>query len=380
MPAKKIAITINTAWNIWNFRIPMINALREAGFHVICFAPEDEYTPRLKEKGIEIYSLFALSRKGKNPVQDIMFVRELIKQYREHNIDLALHFTIKPNIYGSLAASRLKIPSISIVTGLGYSFLSDGLMSRITRKLYKYAFARNTLTIFQNPDDHKEFIKKDLVQEDKSTIILGSGIDVGKFPFHPIIVDNHTFLFIGRLLRDKGVMELLEGFSNFARVYPKARLILVGDTDSGNPASLQEEDLATYYNHKQITFMGFQSDVKPFIIATSSVILPSYREGVPRTLLEALAIGRPVLASDVPGCREVVKEENGFLFEAKSVQAVTETLEKFYLLTQEEKTEMGKRSRGVAERYFSMEVINKQYLEQVKLLLNRKIHKIFNKP
>lgn len=326
--------------------------------------------PLLAEENIEIYPLHQLSRKGTNPMQDIQLVRELTKMYRYHQIDLAIHFTIKPNIYGSIAARRAGIPSISVITGLGYTFLSQGLTSRIARKLYRYAFQRNQLTIFQNPEDRALFMQIKLIPEERSTVVLGSGIDTDYFASITPVPKSPTFLFIGRLLHDKGVRELLEGFTLYAESHPEAKLIIVGERDPQNPASVSETYLRKYRENNSIDFVGYQSDVRPFIHEASAVVLPSYREGVPRTLLEALSMGRPIITTDVPGCREViVPGENGLIVPCRDARALSIAFEKFQRLDDSVKQEMGRKSRKLAETLFSTKIVNIQYLEWVKRML-----------
>lgn len=348
----------------------MIRSLQEAGYRVICFAPVDEYTELLTEEDIEIYPLHRLSRKGTNPLQDIRFISELKRAYRTHRIDLAIHFTIKPNVYGSIAARQAGIPSISVVTGLGYTFLSRGLANRSAMGLYRYAFRKNQLTIFQNPDDRTLFVQRRLVRESRSTVILGSGIDTDYHAHHTLVPANSTFLFIGRLLNDKGIRELLNGFALFSEKHPESKLIILGDPDSQNPASVSEMLLLRYRQHRAIRFVGFQPDVRPYIRDASAVVLPSYREGVPKTLLEALSVGRPVITTDVPGCREVVRPgENGLLIPSHDERALADAFEKFHLLDESVKQQMGQKSREMAEAIFSTEVVNADYLKWVEKVL-----------
>lgn len=338
---------------------------------MICFAPEDESTSQLETEGFEVHPLRNLSRKGTNPLQDIRLIRELSALYKIHGINLVIHFTIKPNIYGCIAAHRAGVPSIAVVTGLGYTFLSRGIASKMAQRLYRYAFRRNQLTIFQNPDDRALFIRQKLAAEDRSTVVLGSGIDTDFYaPITPVPVAP-VFVFIGRLLHDKGIRELLEGFTYYSEKYPKARLIIVGEPDPHNPASVSETELRKYRQQDAIEFAGFQSDIRPYIQRASAVVLPSYREGVPRTLLEALSMGRPVIATDVPGCREVVvPHENGLMIPSHNDRALAEAFEEFHLLDDSVKQQMGRKSRELAEDIFSTQVVNKAYLKWVEKVLN----------
>lgn len=366
----RIAITINTSWNIYNFRQPLIRSLQSAGYQVVCFAPTDKYVSYLAKENIEVHPITQLRRKGKNPVKDLSLVRELEKAYLAHQISLAIHFTIKPNIYGSVAAHRTGIPSISVVTGLGYTFLSNGLSSRVAKYLYRYAFKKNQLTIFQNPDDRDLFIQQKLVSGERSAVVLGSGIDIDEYKMDTPVPPSPTYLFVGRLLYDKGIRELLDGFLQYSEKYPDARLTVLGDPDPQNPSSITEQELTYYRNQKGIEFIGFQNDVRPYIRNAATVILPSYREGVPRTLLEPLSIGRPLITTDVPGCREVViPRHNGWMIPPHDSRALASALEEFHITTPERKQEMGRNSRLLAETRFSTHVVNKQYLDWVEKIL-----------
>lgn len=345
--------------------------MKDAGYQVVCFAPEDTATPQLTDEGIEVHPIRHLSRKGTNPVQDIRLIRELTALYRFHNIDLVVHFTIKPNIYGSLAARRAGIPSMAVVTGLGFTFLSSGLASRAARQLYRYAFRQNQLTIFQNPDDRALFIQRNLVDPDRSAVVLGSGIDTDFFTPDESLPDSPVYVFIGRLLHDKGIRELLDGFTQYQSKHPEARLVIVGEPDPDNPASIAPDELQRYSRHEGIDFAGFQSDIRSFIRQASAVVLPSYREGVPRTLLEALSMSRPVITTDVPGCREVVVPgENGLMVPCHDPARLARAFEEFHALDGPVKQQMGQRSRKLAEEVFSTKVVNKQYLAWVERVIN----------
>lgn len=348
----------------------MIRSLTKASYQVLCFAPEDEYVSPLIDEGIEIYPITQLQRKGKNPRKDLLLVRELKRLYIQHGINLAIHFTIKPNIYGSIAARQAGIPSIAVVTGLGYTFLSHGLSNRLAHFLYRYAFRQNQLSIFQNPDDRELFIRKSLVSPERSTVILGSGIDTDRFVPDEDVPEIPVFLFVGRLLYDKGIRETLEGFSIFSKNHPEARLVVLGDRDDQNPASISEQDLSRYQDNPAILFAGFQSDVRSYIRESSVLLLPSYREGVPRTLLEALSTGRPIIATDVPGCREVVEHGvNGLLVPVKNAHALAQAMEEFYHMDQISRIKMGRKSRELAESKFSTRIINEQYLNEIQRIL-----------
>lgn len=367
---KKIAIVTNTSWNILNFRTSLVEELKKH-YEVILIAPKDQYSSRIQQLG-ETHFLHHLSRKGTNPVTDLKLISELKKLYKELEIDLAIHFTIKPNIYGSIAAKQAGIKSIAVVTGLGYTFLSNGLAAKAAKKLYKYAFKRNSLTVFQNVDDQKLFQELGLVPQQTSTVVDGSGIDVNEFSPKPKnnYFNQFNFLFIGRMLYDKGVKELLDAFVQKFEGNSKIVLHLVGNVDNENPSVYSEDELKEITaKHKNILFHGRIDGPSQMIADCECVVLPSYREGLPRVMLESIAMAKPIITTDTAGCREVVKNENGFLVPIKDSNKLGEAMSKMVLLTNEERASLGQKGRELAVERFSTEVVNQEYLARINDLL-----------
>ena len=335
-------------------------------------APEDEYSDQVKDLA-PTYFLSRLKRKGTNPLQDVLLLKELSGLYRKLTPDVILHFTIKPNIYGSIAASNVGIPSIAVVTGLGYTFLSKGIAARAAKRLYKFAFKKNDLTIFQNPDDRSLFVNSGLVEESKSSIIFGSGITMDTF--QPLKrTDNKSgfhYLFIGRLLYDKGVRELIAAFLQVFKNDKSTFLHIVGDIDEGNPSAYSKTELNTILQmHKNIIYHGRVNTPNQLIANSDCVVLPSYREGLPRVMLEALAMAKPVISTDVPGCREVVEQnKNGYLVQSKHADELAEAMTTMRNLSIKEREIMGNFGRQLVKQKFSSAVINEEYVQAVKNLL-----------
>ena len=281
---KNVAIVVNSAWNVYNFRRSLIVELKKEGFKIIAIIPDDGYVSdvsRLVDKYIELKSIV---RKGTNPFRDVKLIFELHSIYKKESIDLAFQFTIKPNIYGSLAASILPTKSVSTITGLGYSFLGGNFINKIVLRLYKLAFKYGDIIVFQNLDDKNLIQSLFAIDEKKIRIIRGSGIDSEYFKPNAVINSENPiikYLFIGRLLYDKGISELRSAFKEASKENKSIELHIVGDIDPNNPASVN---------------MNF--DV---------LILPSYREGLPRSILEAMAMQIPVITTNVPGCKDTVK-------------------------------------------------------------------------
>lgn len=368
---KKIAIVTNTSWNILNFRSSLIQFF-QTEYDVILIAPKDQYSTEIELLAPTFY-LKHLSRKGTNPINDFKLIQELKSIYKKEAVDLAIHFTIKPNIYGSIAARKVNIPSIAVVTGLGYTFLSNGLAATVAKKLYKYAFQRNSITIFQNPDDRNLFIEQNLVSPEKSSVIYGSGIDLAKFTPLPKS-DWHNgfhFLFIGRLLYDKGVRELLNAFQmKFAN--KEVYLHLVGEIDLGNPSAFSEEALMNILGENpNIIFHGRVNGPNQLIANCDCVILPSYREGLPRVILEALAMARPVIVTDVAGCKEtVIHKKNGYIVKVQSEKELAEMMYEMSNLNEIERFNMGQEGKKMAENKFSTTIINQEFHTVVQRFLD----------
>ena len=355
-PTKKIAIVANTTWNIYNFRMNVIRKLVEEGYEVTVVAPVDEYI-KYKEKFPEVrhVGLRFLSRDSKNPFKDLLLVEELRRKYKRGDFSLILHYTHKPNIYGTLAAKMNGIPCISVVTGLGYSFINKGYINSITRWLYRMTQPFSKEIVFENQDDLTFFRRLKIVDKDKGVAIKGCGVDLSFFqPSSNGIYEHKTILtFVGRLLKDKGIIEFVEAGKLLKKKYPNVELWVIGELDGNNPSTIESDLLVEWINNKDIVYHGFVKDIRKLIKKSNCVILPSYREGMPRIVLEGVAMGKPIITTNVPGCRETVDDNiTGYLVPAKDVQGLHEGMEKFMKLDIKEQREMGARGREKAELEF----------------------------
>lgn len=367
----KIAIVLNTAWNIYNYRLGLIRTLITKGHQVFAIAPRDEYVSAIEAAGCTFIATHKLSRKGTNPIKDWQYSQELYKIYKKNKIDLALHYTIKPNIYGSIAAGKAGIKSISTVTGLGYSFLSNGLVNKIVKRLYKRAFKSSSLIAFQNRDDRQLFTSLGLCPNEKTTLIKGSGINTDYFKdIGRTQKSLFTFLFVGRLLYDKGIVELLKASKILRDKNYPIHIWLVGAIDEGNPSAISKTVLEEYVNDNIVTYLGSSSDVRAIMRNADVVVLPSYREGLPRVMLESLAMSKPIITTDVAGCREVIQgdNENGFLVPVKDELALAKAMEDMYLLPEVRRAQMGKVGRQMALDIFDEKAIVQRYLDEIKQL------------
>mgnify|MGYP000412783130 CR=1 FL=1 len=361
----RIVLTVNAAWNILNFRKPLARALLDDGHELTVLAPADDAANELIAMGCNFMPL-VMDNKGINPLRDLQLLARMRRHLAELRPDVVLGYTIKPNIYGALAARQLGIAFIPNVTGLGTAFLSMGATQRVIEWLYRISFAKLPTVLFQNEDDEALFLERKLIRASQAKRLPGSGIDLAEYSLadYPEESSEVIFLLIARVLRDKGVAEFVEAAQILQTKYPFVRCQLLGATDSENRTTFSRAQVDRWVEAGRIEYLGTAPDVRPLIRKAHAVVLPSYREGAPRTLIEASAMGRPVIASDVPGCRSVVEDgETGFLCAVRSGTSLADTMERFLLLNYAHKVEMGLAARRKMEREFSVERVIETYRE-----------------
>ncbi len=369
---KRIVLSSNTAFSLYNFRLHLMRALKEKGYEVIAVSPEDGKYSELLKKEFSFFPVKSLDRKGTNPIKDLKLFFEYFLLFRKLKPDLVINFTIKPNIYGSISAGLLGIPSISVITGLGYVFVRESWLTKLVKLLYWLAFRFNKAVVFLNSEDLNTLRN---ISKEKSFLIESEGIDIKHFD--PTLCketkkDEFTFLFVGRLLTDKGIYELIRAFEKLKKENPKVKLIIVGSPDEGNPNSVSKGELEKWVKEGLIEWHGFQEDVRPFYCMANCVVLPSYREGVPRVLLEAMAMEKPIITTDAPGCKDVcVDRVNGFLVKPKDVESLYLAMKKMVDLEDEKLREFGKAGRRLAEEKYSVEKIVGEYINLIEAVLSK---------
>ncbi len=346
--------------------MPLVNALKLRGLNPIILVPPGEDQQSLRDAGYEVITL-PLSATGLNPVKDFSCFLAYYKAMRQLKPIAMFSFTIKPAIYGSIAARLSGVPMIVSVTGLGATFIKENWISRIVDKLYKFSLPHAFRVIFENPDDHKLFLDRGYTSLAKSELVRGAGVDVKHFSPSPLPETSPPlFLLIARLLKDKGVGEFVEAAQIVKKTYPEARFALLGSLGSGNPAEIQKEELQEWIDKQYIEYWGTSKDVRTEISQATWVVLPSYREGLPRTLLEAASMARPLIATDVPGCREIVlHEKNGFLCEVKNSQSLADAMIRACNTPAYQMQEYASYSRHLAETHFSDVIVIGRCLEIV---------------
>jgi glycosyltransferase involved in cell wall biosynthesis len=356
----------------------LIKHLLVQGHQVFVLAPKDDTTPILLKKvpKVRFIALNSLSRKGTNPLQDYRLVKEIKRIYIKYNIDVALQYTIKPNVYGSLAAASLKTKTISNVTGLGFAFLNKSLKTNLIRRLFKRGLAKSNAIVFQNEEDFEELTQTNYVDKNKSHIIFGSGVNTEIFkPLEPTTASankDFVFLFIGRLLFDKGISELVEAFNLLSEDYPQVVLKLIGALDIGNPRAISEDQLKEWlYQNNNIKYLGLSNNLSEIIAPIDCVVLPSYREGLPKSLLEAMSMAKPIITTDVPGCSQLIDDgKNGILCEARNVLSLFEALRHMVKLRQDQRVEMGRHGRALVETKYDEQIIVKEYDRIIELIMS----------
>lgn len=363
----KIAIVLNTSWNIYNFRLGLIKALLAEGHEVVAIAPADEYTSKIVQAGC-LFEEVKMDSRGAHPIKDLALTYELYRIYKRQKPDVILQYTIKPNIYGTFAATLLSIPVINNVCGLGTAFLNKNLVSKIAIALYKLAFRFPKLIFFQNNDDKEFFLKSKIIKKINIDVLPGSGIDVNEFvPKDKTYKEApFTFLLISRLIHDKGILEYINAIKLLKSKGVEAKFQLLGQLDTKHARGIAKELVDQWIEEGVVEYLGSVEDVKPYINNSDCVVLPSYREGTPRSLLEAASSGKPIVATDVAGCNNVVDHKvNGFLCESKNVEDLASKMEE--MLFQDEKSikKMSDASRQIAVNKFDEKFVIEKYLDSI---------------
>ncbi|GJH18236.1 glycosyltransferase family 4 protein [Caballeronia novacaledonica] len=359
----RIALVCNTAWAIYTYRQGVLRMLTAAGAQVTIIAPRDRTFEPLTEMGCRCVEL-PVASKGTDPRQDFKTLAALYREYRATRPHIVFHYTIKPNIYGTLAAMLARVPSIAVTTGLGYVFIQKSRTAQVAKLLYRFAFRFPREVWFLNRDDHEAFLHENLLAHpDRARRLHGEGVDLDEFAFQPLPARaDFVFILIGRLLWDKGVAEYVEAARRIRAKYPHARFQLLGPVGVDNPSAISRTDVQKWEAENIVEYLGEANDVRPLVAAADCVVLPSYREGVPRTLMEASAMGRPIVATDVPGCREVVEDGvNGLLCEVKNADSLTEALERMLTLSSGEREAMALRGREKVTGEFDEKNVVERY-------------------
>jgi len=363
--AKKIAMVVNEAWNMYNFRGGLIKKLMDRGHEVTVIAPKDEFTGKLEDMGVKVIDI-EINSKGVNPVEDLKLIFDFRKIYRREKFDEVFHYTVKPIIYGTIGARLARIKSVGVTTGLGYAFINENLVSKIVKYLYKFSLLFTEDVWFLNNQDKKEFLERKIIPSRKAFVLPGEGIDLEEFrPLPKTREDGKlVFLMVARALWDKGVREYFEAAREIRSKNKDVEFWFLGKIGVPNPAAVPKEFVDEYVNSGIINYLGVTDNVAEVVKNADCFVLPSYREGISRVIMEAASMEKPVVATDVPGCTELVDRGiNGYLCDPRDSSSLTEAMENFLNLSQEEKKEMGRAGRRKMEAEFSLERVCRVYTE-----------------
>ncbi|WP_233189726.1 glycosyltransferase family 4 protein [Halobacteriovorax sp. DA5] len=368
---KKIIITANSSWYIYNFRLSTIRYLQERNYKIIVLAPQDEYSSKLKKYGCTFSNLYVHTG-GVSPLRDSFTVMSYLYFFLIYSPFCVLTFTPKATIYTSLITRLIKTPTIVNISGLGRSFNSDNFLTKIVTTLYKISLKDVVACFFQNNEDKSFFLENELISINQAYKISGSGVDLKKFRFSPVDFEKPLrFLFCGRLLKSKGVLVLKAAAEILKREFGEdLQFDVLGIYSSGDDA-ISKEEVASWDKDVNLRYLGVSDSVKDIVKDYHFVVLPTlYREGVPRSLIEASALGKVLIATNNVGCTDVVKESiNGYLCEKNSIDSLVDAIKKTLDLSPNSYLEMAKESRLLAESKFDEQEILKMYYSVIESIV-----------
>lgn len=361
---KKVAIILNSAWQGYNFRLNLARELKNLNYDVYFFTVEDgDYSERLKNE----FSFYQVDFNAKsiNPIEDLRVCFKLFKTLKKIKPDVVLNFTIKPNIYGAIVSRLLKIPSINNITGLGTVFIKKSLITRLVKLLYRVSISCSSFTFFQNADDQQFFLEKNLVTTNKSYILPGSGVDTKKFaPQGKKNWSTFRFLMVARLIRDKGIYEFIEAAKLMKD--DTVEFWILGERGVLNKTAIGSDEITNLSKQKVVNLYDKTDDVKSFLDNVDCVVLPSYREGSPRSIMEASSVELPVIVSDVPGCRQVVDDNiTGLYCKVRDSQDLMSKMKIMMKMSINDRKKMGQMGRKKMVKNYDESIVIENYKQKI---------------
>ena len=365
----RIVFSSNISWSVYNFRMSLLKYLQKEGHDIYVVACKDKYSILLENEGFNFIPI-KLNSNSTNPLEDIKTIRSYYKIYKKIQPNIICHNAIKPNIYGTIAAGMLGIPVLNNISGLGTLFIKKSLATRIAKHLYKISQKKASKVFFQNKDDLALFVNSKLVKSTKCILIPGSGVDTNKFkPLDFKGVHENTifnFLFVGRLINDKGIREYIEASKILKSKYNNVEFNVLGPFYKSNETAISEEELKKWVDIGVINYLGETDFVANEMQKANCIVLPSYREGLSKVLIEASSMEIPIVTTNVPGCRDVVIDnKTGFLAKVRDSLDLSKKMEKMLLLTNKERNLMGKDGRKRAIAIFDERIIINKYKEAI---------------
>ncbi len=364
----QLAIVANTSWYIYNFRLNLAKSLIEKGATVYAVAPIDSYSEQLEKNGV-VHVPWRLTPTGTNPLIELGSILSLRRTLRFLNIDTVLSYTPKGNVYSGLAIYGTRTRILPNISGLGTAFNKGVVAKHSIIALYRIAFTRAERIFFQNEDDRETFRKAGVAPHVPTERLMGSGVDLARFSLSPLpsIASPGraiTFLFVGRLLWEKGIQEYVDAARAVKRTNNNVRFLVLGNLLPPHPRAVSKQQLQDWCGEGAIEYLGTTDDVPSVLKEVDCMVLPSfYKEGVPRTLIEAAAMGRPIITTDVPGCRDVVNGANGWVCEPRNTVDLTNKIQAFLNLDVESRARMGKSSHELARKVFDEKNVIESYMQ-----------------
>jgi len=371
---KTVAFVANTSWYLWNFRSALITEFIDQGCRVLAIAPRDAYSQKLAHMGCQLRQLTIVSR-SIQPMENTMLFIDFFRTYRRVRPDVLLQFTVKPNIYGSVAARMLNIPVICTVTGLGTLFVTRSWLTCLGSVLYRIALRSAAKVFFQNKEDLKMFLKKGLVSSSRTEQVPGSGVDLLYFKPRDDQTTLKTkrefvFLLFSRMIGQKGINEYVTAARALRVRGLNVACWLLGETDADNPSAISREQLAIWDKERSIRYLGSTDDVRDYVAKADCIVLPSYREGMPRSMLEAASMAKPIITTDTTGCRDTVEHGvTGFLCTPQDAEDLSQKMVEMVMLPAATRKRMGEAGREKMKREFDQKLVVQRYVDAVRGIL-----------
>ena len=370
--AEKILLCINAAWNVANFRAGLVRRLIAEGYDVVAAVPDDGAIDAVERLGVRVIET-PMDNKGVSPLKDLLLLRRLYRTLRRERPDVYLGWTVKPNIYGTIASRMLNIASVNNISGLGTAFIRENWLTTVVEKLYRMALRKSDTVFFQNATDRDLFVSRRLVNPTAAALLPGSGIDTSWFDPAAFSAEPDgvfRFLLIARLVRDKGVNEYIEAARIVQAHFPGTRFEILGFLDVQNRTAITRSALNSWVAAGIVDYLGAAEDVRPHIARADCIVLPSYREGTSRVLLEAAAMATPAIATDVPGCSDVIRDgRTGFLCSVRDPQSLAEAMIRMLALSTADRATMGTIARAMVIESYAESIVIDRYVEVIQSVL-----------
>ncbi len=360
---RKVLILANSSAGLYVFRNELLLRLKKEGYEIVISLPDEVHNDEFEKEGCRVIHT-DINRRGVNPIQDMTLYKNYKRLIKEEKPDVVLTYTIKPNIYGGYACRRLKVPYISTITGLGTTFERGGLILKLIVGMYRVALKKCSCLVFQN-ETNRSIFEKNGIKARKHLTVSGSGVNLGKhaqedYPGHND--DIIRFLYVGRVMKEKGIDEYLYAARKIKEKYKEqVTFSAIGYFDDNYEEVIKKAEADGY-----LKMIPFQKDIHPYMREADAIVLPTYHEGMSNVLMEAAATGRPVIASDISGCREIVNRDvSGILFAPRDKEALFEALDHFMTLTKEQRRTMGQEGRKWVENHFDRNAVVENYMKEI---------------